>query len=85
MVDFNNCTVRSVSQQADEGRVFVQVLVCRANRRLTFTASFEGNTVEYDWTFRDGGKIVGGVWRQGPGFGPCVGGILGSEAGWDVR
>jgi hypothetical protein len=85
VVDFTNCTVRNLSKESDEGQVSIKVLVCRDKRRLTFTASRGGATVEYDWVFRDNGKIVAGVWRQGAGFGPCVGAIFDINSGWDVR
>ncbi len=85
VVDFTNCTVRNLSKEADAGQVSIKVLVCRDKRRLTFTASRGRDTVEYDWVFRDNGKIVGGVWRQGAGFGPSVGAIFDMNSGWDVR
>jgi hypothetical protein len=85
VVDFTNCTIRNLSKQSDEGRVSINVLVCRDKRRLTFAVSSGGATVEYDWVFREGGKIVAGVWRQGAGFGPCVGAIFDMNSGWDVR
>jgi hypothetical protein len=85
MVDFTSCTVRPMNKDADKGLMSVKVSVCRANRRLTFAVSLEGNPVEYDWGFRDDGKIVAGIWRQPSGSEPCVGEILGTNSGWQVR
>lgn len=77
MVDFASpCTVRGLNQAADRGEEVIRVLVCRDKQRLTFTQSAPGMmTVEHDWVFLDGGKTIAGAYRQGPGFGPAIGGI----------
>jgi hypothetical protein len=86
MIDFSNCSVREMNQESDQGRERVQISVCRGNRRLTFTTSTDGGTpVEYDFAFRDGGRIAAGAWRQGGSFGPSVGGVYGPDAEWQTR
>lgn len=73
IVDWAGCRVRSLSQEADAGRVVIRVLVCRDRQRLSFTLQSPGALpVEYDFAFRHGGPSVSGAWRQGGSFGPSV-------------
>lgn len=87
LVDFSNCSIREMNQESDQGRERIQVLVCRRNRRLTFTTTTDNGAtvVHYDWAFRDNGVVAAGAWQQGNGFGPSVGGIYGTASEWQTR
>jgi hypothetical protein len=41
--------------------------------------------VDLDWAFRDNGKVVGGAWKQGNGWGSCVGGLSNAVMEWSAR
>lgn len=86
MVDFATCTLHELNEENAQGREQIQVAVCRPKRRLTFTTTVDGgNPVQYDWAFHNDGRIAAGVWRQGAGNGPSVGGLVGADSAWDVR
>ena len=71
IVDWVACRIWNLSQDADQGQVTIQVLVCRPQSRLTFrtTNSRTGAVVDYDWVIKDSGRTVFGAWRQGSAFG----------------
>lgn len=76
VVDWATCTVRELNKLSEQGQEQIRVLVCRKGSRLTFITSTTGGTpVEYDWAFVDGGKTIAGAYRQGPTFGPSIGGM----------
>jgi hypothetical protein len=76
VVDFANCSVRFFNQTTTEGRQTNTVSVCRKNSRLIIKAAVPGYTVDYDWTFRDEGRTIAGVWRDNSGFGASVGEMI---------
>ncbi len=76
VVDFATCKVRGLNPLAEAGKETIQVAVCRARERLTFTVTQPQTTVEYDWVFRDNGRTISGAYRQGTTFGPSVGGVV---------
>jgi hypothetical protein len=83
LVDFAACKVTSLTTPTQP----ITVHVCRPNRRLTFTVEPHDRAaaVDLDWVFRDNAKVVGGAWRQGSGWGPCVGGVVDAITEWSVR
>jgi hypothetical protein len=77
LVDFGSCTVRPMVDEAVLATLRVEVHVCRAGSRLTFTQRSTATraVVEYDWVLQNGGKTVAGAWHMESGFGPSVGGV----------
>jgi hypothetical protein len=77
LVDFGSCTVRPMVDEATLSTLRVEVHVCRAGSRLTFTqrSTATRTVVEYDWVMQNGGRTVAGAWHQESGFGPSVGSV----------